>query len=384
MSPDQPDSAGARTNADQPMAHAGDRGEQRRLPVVRPGPASAKRASIGATAAGLRDWICSGACQSGAGAFVAWVDAGTGDFSYIYPEITGYALTYLAKRAELDRELEVGHRAARWLTDRVRVWRLAARDGWDNEAVYLFDLGMIATGLVAFGRRTGRESYIRAGEKLARFIERAVMAETISAVWPWGPPSYRANWSTKGSAHLAKLVQVLLVSGRIEAAARLIECTKAAQRIDGSFPTDRSDPTTMLHPHLYAAEGLWIWGTAQGDSDALERGRAAVDWAWMHQLDEGGFPTSVTSCLRNGSLEQLDVTFQAVRLALAYGERSEAVELAVARLVQTARECGGKLALPYRPTSGELHLNTWATMFGTQALELAQAGTPPLAWQELV
>ena len=50
-------------------------------------------------------------------------------------------------------EIAVGRRAADWLVGRVQQRRLAARDGWDGDAVYLFDLGMISAGLQSFGRR---------------------------------------------------------------------------------------------------------------------------------------------------------------------------------------------------------------------------------------
>ena len=110
-------------------------------------PATLTPSAVGPTAAGLRAWIASGVSQSESGAFVAWVDLATGRPSYDYPEITGYALTFLASQASLsDDECSVGHRAAAWLVDRVRRGNLAARDGWDDDAVYLFDLAMVEIG----------------------------------------------------------------------------------------------------------------------------------------------------------------------------------------------------------------------------------------------
>jgi hypothetical protein len=110
---------------------------------------------------GLARWISSGACQSSSGAFAAWVEMASGEKAYDYAEITGYALTHLAARAELaDDEIAVGRRAADWLVGRVQQRRLAARDGWDSGAVYLFDLGMISTGLQTFGRRFEEERYV--------------------------------------------------------------------------------------------------------------------------------------------------------------------------------------------------------------------------------
>src|SRR5713101_6051087 len=84
-------------------------------------PPTLSPSAVRSTAAGLRAWIASGVCQSESGAFVAWVDFANGRLSYDYPEITGYALTFLASQASLsDDECSVGHRAAAWLVDRVR------------------------------------------------------------------------------------------------------------------------------------------------------------------------------------------------------------------------------------------------------------------------
>src|SRR5712692_696159 len=172
-------------------------------------PATLAPRAVGSTAAGLRAWIASGACQSENGAFVAWIDLATGRPSYDYPEITGYALTFLAGQASLsDDECSVGRRAAEWLVDRVRRGNLAARDGWDDDAVYLFDLAMIASGLLSFGRRVQVERYVEAGFELVNILaDELASTEPISPVSARGRPSGRRGWSTDGRTHLAKLVQ---------------------------------------------------------------------------------------------------------------------------------------------------------------------------------
>src|SRR5581483_7932630 len=130
-----------------------------------------------------------------------------------------------------------------------------------------------------------------------------------------------------------------------EPAAALVENALSLQRSDGRFPTSEDEATTMLHPHMYAAEGLWVWGAAHGG-------------AWSYQLESGGLPRAVTRGRVDGP-EQCDLTAQAVRLSLAMGWRPPAVERGIRRLVEVARERRGKLALPYQPESPEQHLNTW-------------------------
>jgi hypothetical protein len=348
---------------------------------------------LAATSAGLRAWVCSGACQSESGAFVAWFDLANGCRSYDYPEISGYALTYLAGQTFLsERERSAGHRAAEWLDERVRTGNLAARDGWDNDAVYLFDLGTIASGLLSFGRRTEVERYLETGRLLVNFLrDETCSTRSISPVSRRGPQSERASWSSRGVPHLAKLVQAFLLTdelgegndGRVPA--RLIGTIKRLQDADGRMRMDDDETTTMLHPHLYAAEGLWIWGSATHDEDALERARMATEWVFTHQLEQGGLPRFATNGKQRGAAhEQSDVTAQAARIALALGLRSRAVDRALTRLIEVARGDERGLAIVYQPDSPDIHLNTWATLFAAQALAMAAPGAGPISWKELV
>ncbi|MGB2952857.1 MAG: hypothetical protein WBB74_05635 [Gaiellaceae bacterium] len=348
--------------------------------------------ALAATSAGLRAWISSGACQGANGAFVAWFDLANSCRSYDYPEISGYALTYLAGQTSLsERERSAGHRAAEWLSERVRTGNLAARDGWDNNAVYLFDLGMIAAGLLSFGRRTEVDRYLETGRLLVSFLrDETRSTRSISAVSRRGPHSERASWSSRGVPHLAKLVQAFLLAEELEdradksVSARLIETVKHLQAADGRMPTE-GEATIMLHPHLYAAEGLWIWGTAANDEDALGHARMAVEWVFTHQLEQGGLPRFAANGKQHGRApEQSDVTAQAVRLALALGLRSRAVDRALTRLIEVARGDERGLAIVYQPDSGAIHLNTWATLFAAQALAMAVVAAAPISWQELV
>jgi UDP-N-acetylglucosamine 2-epimerase (non-hydrolysing) len=330
---------------------------------------------------GLSRWITSGACQSSSGAMSAWVELASGEKAYDYAEITGYALTHIAARPELsDGEIGVGRGAAEWLTARVRQRRLAARDGWDGDAVYLFDLGMISAGLQSFGRRIGEQRYVDAGLELVELLQSELSGDIV-AVSSHAPRSERTNWSTRGVVHLAKLAQAFLLADREEPARKLIDAARAVQGPDGHMPTDPESDVTMLHPHLYGAEGLWMWGSATGDQDAIDRARANVQWVWTHQLGSGGLPRAYG---RPEPVEQLDVTSQAVRMALLLGVRTPGVDRAIERLLECARERDGMLAMPYQPGSPDVHLNTWVTMFASQALALAIPGAGPLRWDQLV
>ncbi len=341
----------------------------------------------------MHQWLASAACQSDGGAFYAWLEAGTGIPAFEYPEITGYALTHFAGRDNLTIEEErAGRRAADWLVARLSA-DLSARRQWDNASVYNFDLAMIATGLLAFGDRAGVDVYVNHGKVLVDLLRRQIHSETgFTSLSPeQSALSNRSAWSTEGHAHLLKVVQCLLlaetlgVTNASESARLLVEQSTRYQRDDGRFVTHPGDVETMLHPHLYAVEGLWMWGTAQGDATAIERARTAHAWMWSHQLPTGGFPRFVnTGETGDAPIEQADVTSQALRMALALDPSLPGIPAAIARLEQIAQHTPDGAALVYQPAAPQAHLNAWVTLFGAQAMEMAAFGSSMLTWRKLV
>lgn len=336
---------------------------------------------------GLRDWLVSGRAQSADGAYCAWRDATTGSLAFEYPEITGYALTWLAgRRAPGEAGVAAGRRAADWLVTRFSTGDRSARSGWDNGAVYTFDLGMIAAGLISFGSSGADGSYVDLGRDIAQSLTEYLFENGgLPAIAPDGPSSSSGGglWSTAGRVHLIKCVQALLLAGADGAAHQLVGCAAADQRPDGHFVTQPGDEFVMLHPHLYAVEGLWIWGSAAGDVGALARARRATEWAWQHQLSVGGFPR--WAARSQVGPEQLDATSQAIRAAVLLDTRPSGLHAAVDRLAELARADGDYgHAVVYGSEDVNEHLNVWVTMFAEQALTLAAEGPDAVWWNELV
>ncbi len=340
--------------------------------------------------AAIRGWLGTGPIDSPGGAFYAWVDEVSGAPAFEYPEITGYALTYLAGCDDLtSEEFERAVRAANWLSRRLEQNNLAARDGWDGDAAYTFDLGMIAAGLISFGRRCESEGHIAQGMMLASTLRDAIESDNGLGAIPAGSPATgRGGWSTEGKPHLLKVVQSLLLADEVgltgarDAATALVGEVSVMQREDGSFPTQPGDGPTMLHPHIYTLEGLWMWGTATGDQRALDRARAGTEWAWAQQLESGAMPRFAPSDGSGPAPEQGDTTSQAIRMAVALGLRPEGLEEAVRRLLGFSRSAPGGAALIYQPSSPDRHHNAWVSMFGGQALDWVAEG--PGGWATLV
>lgn len=343
----------------------------------------------------MRQWLVREG-QAGSGAFSAWVERVSGIRAFEYPEITGYALTHLAFTPnQSDLELNSGHRAARWLELRVASNNFAARDGWDGDAVYNFDLAMMANGLLQFGSRCGRESAIRTGIQIAHRLKEQTLRSGELAPLPIGADSRRSAWSTDGRALMVKSVQCLLSAAEVdesgdflEAASQVVNMSERIQMENGRIVTHPSDVETMCHPHLYAVEGLWAHGQASESAESLDRARAGTAWVWAHQLSNGGFPRFVANgpaC--DPAPEQFDVTAQAVRAGMLTGVVDrDRMSAAIRRLQEVCLIQDDMAAMPYNLEVS--HLNVWVTLFARQALSvadgLAKNDVATLQWQSLV
>lgn len=346
-------------------------------------------------ASGLRRWLAHSEPISRSGAYVAWYDADSGRQAFEYPEITGYALTHLAGQvsAEPDeRDATAG--ASRWLVERWTSGDRSARADWDDDRCYYFDVAMQANGLLLAGSRLRLPDAVEtACEMVVLLLEHIEQEGTLAAV-ALDTPSARTGWSTQGAAHMGKALQCILHAGAVDselreramdAAAAISRHVVAQQQADGRFVTDPSDRATLLHPHLYAVEGLWCHAEATGDEGSLEAARAGAAWVWQHQLPTGGLPrlVSLGPDAEDGP-EQLDATAQAVRVAALFDMDHAAAQRAADRLTDLAvsRDERG-MALPYQPDSGQKHLNSWVALFAAQALAL-WARDRAISWKELV
>lgn len=355
-----------------------------------------KRAPEAATVglgSGLRAWLASGSAQSPSGAFYAWISEGTREPSFEYPEITGYALTHLAAQEDpVEEEVDAGRSAVRWLLSRLAGGDRSAHFQYDQGAVYNFDLAMIATGLMSFGTRFSLGDATELGLALAGDLAAEVHQKGRLDSVPASSPrrSSRSAWSTRGDAHLLKAVQSLLwsdhlqVAGSLEAAHRLVRyCTKS-QEDDGRFVTHPDDHETMLHPHLYAMEGLWMYASATGDAEARERARQGTEWVFQQRLESGGFPRFVPTEGGPVGPEQMDATAQALRTAALTDFTMERMKPTLDRLGDVVVAGSDGSVLPYQPLAEQRDLNVWATLFAAQAVDLVESPTAPLLWRYLV
>lgn len=341
---------------------------------------------------GLRSWLTSSAASPDGG-FVGWIDRRTGRAAFEYPEITGYALTYLAGLDDLtDVEHDLGRRAGRWLLKRLANARTAPHELYGKGLEYSFDLAMISAGLQQFGALVGDDELVQAGREVAvRLVSEVEANGWLEPLTRTSATTNRSAWSTRGHAHLLKATQCLMladrggVPGARAAAEAVIARGIADLQMGGRFRTHPDEASTMVHPHLYAVEGLWVYAQRTGDEVTAACAQEAAAWVWTQQAPSGAFRRWVVDNSEHAACvgpEQGDVTAQAVRAAALVALPGADVSGALRWLRRSTVEVRGGRAIAYQPGTALAHLNVWATMFTHQAVDVLLGRD--LGWDELV
>lgn len=365
-------------------------------------------------AAALRRWLARSAPQTADGAYCGWRDAATGASSFAYPEITGYLLTFAAYRGWSAAQAPGVSRAATWLAAACTDGSLRCRPDKPGDTRYLFDLAMIAQGLLRHGTHVADPTLVGVGLDLVREI-RTQLPPHVPTLRPLAadrqsePNGPVPTWSTAGTVHLLKVLQCLLTAGELgdaaaDEAADLLVASAGTPFNRGDAPPIVTCPgaeVVSLHAACYAAEGLWVYAMARRrgpSSVSVGSSRQAGEitrWVWAQQRADGGFPGFVTVDGREIAgagrpvrgappAAQSDVLAQAVRLARLTGVDVDGLDAAVSVLAACTIPEGDGAAVVYAPDSGRSHLNTWTTMFAAQALDLQEPRASPFDWRDLV
>jgi hypothetical protein len=338
--------------------------------------------------AALTSWLLGEHAQvtSGthAGAAAGWVDR-EGRASYVYPEITGYYLQWLAWHAACHGVNNETRRRAgaaqRWLlswafgaqTPATRIYLEPAGQDWRNAALFFFDLAMVLRGLASAARlgliETDPRLVARVSELLWRLVADdgifdACKATRIDAALP-------DRWSTRRGPFLSKAAGGVLIaaaqfSSLPEALAEAADATFVAA-LESMSTQSHSETHALLygiegalslpeHPATVAAMPLMV----QQLRDLLER---AAQLGYTPELLEG------TGRVR------LDIVAQAMRAAalllpqLATEWPSEDVDQMSQALVHYTDR---RLGIPFSPDALPRQYNVWTAMFAEQALFAAE------------
>jgi hypothetical protein len=322
----------------------------------------------------LRTWLFDGPAQLNSGPEAGAV-AGTiepnGTAAYVYGEITGYYLHWLASGttdfADATRKAES---ALSWVLRRyggtrlppTRIYLFDDAADWRNRTQFCFDLAMLVGGLAKAESRglimVPDMLWSRLAAALLHFTDGGHLIALANSA-DCGPLPLR--WSTTNGPFLAKAAsRILLAPPRAAFPPQLR--TAAQTTLDASAASAAAAIVEMLHPTLYAIEGAIC--TTQVSSDVAAR--------WLNRVlafdpGDGQLPEAPDS-----AVPRSDVIAQALRLAVwlrvqhatcAPGDAT--IESLVNALIARVRDDG---SIAFRPDSDVPQINSWCAMFAEQAL----------------
>ena len=346
----------------------------------------------------LATWLRNVAqCTNGphAGAVAGCISV-SGTASYVYPEIAGYYLTWLAWRASrFGPDPDDGERARgvqRWLAKWVAMPGLPTRvhfdgtsDDWRNRALFCFDLAMVLRGLAATGRAGLLAPDPAVVDGVCRALVRLIGSDgTFEACLPNGSMgTIPDRWSTRRGPFLAKAAAGLMRAS--EALAIPPEIRAAADRtFECSVAQLAREPHRETHPLLYAFEGVLDMPRHPRFADALPSISAQFDMLLAYASHDAHLPETLGCAAGNGPA-RVDVMAQTLRvgyLLSAHRPHQPPDRVGLARIRQSlSRQVRpGSGGVAFARSAAPAQSNVWATMFADQALAFAAPARGPDAW----
>ncbi len=331
-------------------------------------------------AARIGHFLLHGPAQQRSGGKIHGAVAGTvradGSAKYIYGEITGYYLHWLASfPAAPDVLLAPAQAAANRMQNYLhptdmpltRTYLQASEEDWRNEALFAFDLAMIAGGLARANHRKLIMLSPQLLTDLQRWLSRFVGEGGLKVCVPRSPASQLPQrWSTQGGSFTAKTAsRILMLHKQTSLDANLVQACQQELQLRVSQAGQHG--LDMIHPTLYSLEGCMT--SAQADFDLLAHW---FDQIIALQADDGSLPES----LQTPDVRRTDIIAQALRVAvfLEYslaqpGRYRAACDRFAQALLQRIRADGSMGFC----TDNKPEANTWCAMFSEQALRLYAA-----------
>lgn len=355
----------------------------------------------------IQDWLLSSHVQltdePHRGGVVGWLNE-KGSPEFLYPELMGYYLTWLAFLSIVSHRNETifshARNALRWISDQfagghvplTRLYLQSSGEDWRNSVIFSFDTAMLSRGVAlapCFDGERGRE------DTLARILNRlGYFIGSDGFIQPYlraqsGPSlPLPDRWSLAIGPHQLKIAAAIF---SLPPNVVPQDLAAAADRLYWHW-RERLDSMQLAgdtHPILYYLEGLLLAGAYGLDEEAWSLAARVYTKLMEAQSPEGGLAPRLND---TGTPLRSDVLAQALRIGCILRSRgclSHRWEEKLATLAMTlelfVQDDGSVQFCRY---GREKHRNTCSAIFSHQALcffETLSAGqTIPDSWVKLL
>ena len=336
----------------------------------------------GHSRAALTSWLLGNHAQvaSGthAGAAAGWVDR-EGQASYVYPEITGYYLQWLAWHAACHgANNETRRRAAaaqRWLlswafgaeTPETRVYLEPAGQDWRNSALFFFDLAMVLRGLAGAARVGLIETDPRLVERISELLWRLVADDGMfdACVATHVDAALPDRWSTRRGPFLSKAAGGVLIAAAQFSSLPGALAEAADATFAGALESMSAESQSETHAMLYGIEGALSLPDHPAAVTAIPHMVRQLRDLLQRSAQLGHMPELLAGTGR----VRLDIVAQAIRAAAFL--LPENVDQMAQMLVHYIDP---ELGIPFSPSAPPRQYNVWTAMFAEQALFATECG----------
>jgi hypothetical protein len=289
---------------------------------------------------------------------------------YPYPEIAGLLLNLLAQDPESDPA--VRRRVATRLGQDV-----SPEGGLGRRGIrYVFDTSMALSGLIAQRRAAGELPEPGLPARLFEFIAMEIRARRAASSPTSGTG---AHWSTSYGCHLLKTGLAILaycdMYGDPRAQTLIDQLVTDFTPLfeDGRFRIHEHEDYSYLHSNCYALEGLLAIEASSPRGWLRPIIRRGALWLARIQDECGGIRAGHNGFAPFGELRG-DATAQSIRIWSLVDRTAFASEIAAAKGFLEGLQVQGA-GFRYSPNSEDV--NTWVTIFATQAFQWADEGGDP-------
>ena len=351
------------------------------------------------------NWLINSGIQAENGAFYAWYDCEKNEYSFLYPEITGYSISLLLQLYRLMNDeifLRRAILAGEWLLE------IQRKDGsfyckffdttmeykkYDSSR-YTFDAAICVSGLVDLFNATFDVKFLRAAEKTGNWLVRHQNQDGsfLAGISPDGENIEEYHWSRMSSCHHLKIVISLLKMHKILqrkkffiSAKKLLRWAQKFQTVTGEFLISSKSEQVYTHANNYAIEGLLKASEFFNDTSLLKNAVHGAKRLSKMQNDDGSVWNYYNS--ERNKIKVSDATAQALRIWLILNEKgvpffSTNVDkgfefLGKLQCLSENVHASGGIYYGQQMSNKIMHVNSWATIFTIQALMFKQKKENP-------
>lgn len=332
------------------------------------------------------------------GGVYSYFDEEKNEFSFLYPEITGYflsTLSFLYKIEKNENLIKYAKLSADWLIkiyDRYGaiIQGISTNKEQQNYA-YSFDTAICIKGLLDVYKISKNKKYLDYSKKMITFLQESLDGDgTLKPFKNLHKNKFETNkklwYKNKGCLHIKtsmaffQLYEITNDKNLLESALKISDTFSKYQDSDGGIHLHQNNPVINLHTQCYAIEGLLYAYFVTDEKKYLQSCKNAANWSLKKINNDGSIDLWFNSKHKSRAVYPVSQLIRILILLDKINKNSKNLE-SIQKLnsflisFQAKNSAniinGGFYEELYKSVFGwkkRLRLNSWTSMFALQAI----------------